>query len=141
MNSFLSLSLSVNYENNVRYLIHICNHNRTQIIRENIINLMTLLYENGRCPLIIDKKNVLKQFSIEWDIKYLYLFLNQIYNDETRKIIFHECMKLCPDIINYTSINILDLNKIHYQNFMVYYNTLDDLTKKKFSKYLSYFDF
>lgn len=140
-NNQYQFPISTNYENNVRTFINICNHNRTQMIEQNINNIMTLLYENGKCPLIIDKNNILKQYSIVWDVKYLYMFLNYINNLETRKIVFYECIKLCPDILNYTSLSPQDLIKIHYDNFMLYYHTLDELSKKKNCEYLSYFVF
>jgi len=109
------------------------------MISNNLTNLLTLLFENGKFPLIVDKKQVFKQYSIEWDIKLLYYMLNQIYNNKTRKLIFNECMYLSPDIINYCLIDKNELRKIHQNNFLNYYHSLDENFKKEYAKYLSYF--
>jgi len=131
--------MNIQTENNIRQFILLCNQNITNNIISNINSLMSLLFENGKCPLIIDKKHTLNQYSLEWDIKLLYFMLNQIYNNKTRKFIFNECVKICPDIINYTSIDKNELRKIHLNNFMLYYNSLPEYNKKEYSQYLSYF--
>jgi len=131
--------MNLQTENNIRNFINTCNNNTTNMISDNLTNLLTLLFENGKFPLIVDKKQMFKQFSIDWHIKLLYLMLNQIYNNKTRKIIFNECMSLCPDIFNYSLIDKIELRKIHQNNFLHFYHSLDENSKKEHAKYLSYF--
>ena len=131
--------MNLQTESNIRNFINTCNNNTTNMICNNITNLITLLFENGKFSLIVDKRQVLKQYSLDWDIRLLYIMLNQIYNNKTRKLIFNECMAICPDIINYSLIDKNELRKIHQNNFINYYHSLDENSKKEYAKYLSYF--
>jgi len=128
-----------NIDNNLRNFLTIVNNNHINLILNNLKNIITLLLDNGQFVLITDKKNIYKQYTTDWDVSYLYRFLNMIYNRDIRKIIFNECISYTPDIFNYIYIKT-DLNKIHYHNFMIFYNSLDENNKKIYSDYLSYFE-
>lgn len=132
--------ISHNADMNLRNFLSVVNNNHINMIINNISNLMTLLYENGVFVLIKDRKGVINQYSYEWDVTYLYKFLNMIYNRDIRRIVFNECINCCPDIIHYININRTDLHKIHYHNFNTFFVTLDENNKKIYSEYLSYFE-